>query len=295
LNHTRLSHWSLLLVAVFYGAGFSIAKMVMSGYLESSGFILLRIGISAILFVIFHALFIRQKLENRKDYLYLLIASVFGVAANMLLFFKGLSLTTPMNASVLMLNTPVFVMVFSLLIYKEKLYWQQILGLVLALTGAFFLISGLHFHFHTETALGDLYIIINATSYAFYLVYVRKLLARYHSITVVKYLFVMGTFLVLPFGYSELQTASFSTFPSHIWWAIGFVVIGTTFIAYLFNAWALQKTSSAIVGSYIYIQPVVATIISIWMGQDKLSVEKVIFALVVCAGVYLVSFSKKER
>jgi drug/metabolite transporter (DMT)-like permease len=105
----------------------------------------------------------------------------------------------------------------------------------------------------------------------------------------------MGTFLVLPFGFSELTDASFSTFPSHIWWAIGFVVIGTTFIAYLFNAWALQKTSSTIVGSYIYVQPVVATIISIWMGQDKLSVEKVIFALVVCAGVYLVSFSKKEK
>lgn len=278
----------MLLVALIYGANYSIAKMVMFKYLNPFGFIVLRVVGAGILFFIIHALFVKEKIEN-KDLKRLFICSVFGIAGNMLMFFKGLSLTTPVNASVLMLNAPVFVLIFSSIIYKIKPRLIQIVGTLIAFAGAFWLIAGKSFQLNSATALGDMYITLNAISYAFYLVYVKDLLLKYKSLTVITYSFVFGAILVLPFGWNDLQNAQFLTFTPNVWWAIAFVILGTTFIAYLLNAWALQKTSSAIVGSYIYLQPIIASIIGVYLGQDELSAQKVWAALLVFIGVYLVS------
>ncbi len=262
--------------------------MVMFKYLNPFGFIVLRVVGAGILFFIIHALFVKQKIEN-KDLKRLFICSVFGIAGNMLMFFKGLSLTTPINASVLMLNAPVFVLIFSSIIYKIKPRLIQIVGTLIAFAGAFWLIAGKSFQLNSATALGDMFITLNAISYAFYLVYVKDLLLKYKSLTVITYSFVFGAILVIPFGWNDLQNAQFITFTPNVWWAIAFVVLGTTFIAYLLNAWALQKTSSAIVGSYIYLQPIIASIIGVYLGQDELTAQKVWAALLVFIGVYLVS------
>ncbi len=278
----------MLLVALIYGANYSIAKMVMFKYLNPFGFIVLRVVGAGILFFIIHALFVKEKIEN-KDLKRLFICSVFGIAGNMLMFFKGLSLTTPINASVLMLNAPVFVLIFSSIIYKIKPRLIQIVGTLIAFAGAFWLIAGKSFQLNSATALGDMFITLNAISYAFYLVYVKDLLLKYKSLTVITYSFVFGAILVIPFGWNDLQNAQFITFTPNVWWAIAFVVLGTTFIAYLLNAWALQKTSSAIVGSYIYLQPIIASIIGVYLGQDELTAQKVWAALLVFIGVYLVS------
>lgn len=288
MSKTIKSHLALLLVALIYGANYSIAKMVMFKYLNPFGFIVLRVVGAGILFFIIHALFVKEKIEN-KDLKRLFICSVFGIAGNMLMFFKGLSLTTPVNASVLMLNAPVFVLIFSSIIYKIKPRLIQIVGTLIAFAGAFWLIAGKSFQLNSATALGDMYITLNAISYAFYLVYVKDLLLKYKSLTVITYSFVFGAILVLPFGWNDLQNAQFLTFTPNVWWAIAFVILGTTFIAYLLNAWALQKTSSAIVGSYIYLQPIIASIIGVYLGQDELSAQKVWAALLVFIGVYLVS------
>jgi drug/metabolite transporter (DMT)-like permease len=288
VSKTIKSHLALLLVALIYGANYSIAKMVMFKYLNPFGFIVLRVVGAGILFFIIHALFVKEKIEN-KDLKRLFICSVFGIAGNMLMFFKGLSLTTPINASVLMLNAPVFVLIFSSIIYKIKPRLIQIVGTLIAFAGAFWLIAGKSFQLNSATALGDMFITLNAISYAFYLVYVKDLLLKYKSLTVITYSFVFGAILVIPFGWNDLQNAQFLTFTPNVWWAIAFVVLGTTFIAYLLNAWALQKTSSAIVGSYIYLQPIIASIIGVYLGQDELTAQKVWAALLVFIGVYLVS------
>ncbi len=288
MSKTIKSHLALLLVALIYGANYSIAKMVMFKYLNPFGFIVLRVVGAGILFFIIHALFVKEKIEN-KDLKRLFICSVFGIAGNMLMFFKGLSLTTPINASVLMLNAPVFVLIFSSIVYKIKPRLIQIVGTLIAFAGAFWLIAGKSFQLNSATALGDMFITLNAISYAFYLVYVKDLLLKYKSLTVITYSFVFGAILVIPFGWNDLQNAQFITFTPNVWWAIAFVVLGTTFIAYLLNAWALQKTSSAIVGSYIYLQPIIASIIGVYLGQDELTAQKVWAALLVFIGVYLVS------
>lgn len=265
----------------------------MFKYLDPSGFIVLRIGGAGVLFLLISWFYIREKVDT-KDIRKIVICSAFGVAGNMLMFFKGLSLTTPVNASVLMLVSPVFVLIFSSFIFKTRPSWIQYVGILLSFTGAVILIGGKGITLHGGTFVGDLFIIGNAISYAFYLVYVKELLFKYKSLTVIAWLFGFGFFMVLPFGWGDLQAASFSTFPQSVWWAIAFVVLGTTFVAYLLNAWALQKTSSEIVGSYIYLQPIIATLIGVSLGQDALTGGKVLAALLVFAGVYMVSVKKNE-
>ena len=288
-------HLALFLVALIYGANYTIAKGVMPAYLGASGFVFIRIAIAAVLFnLVGYFGRIKERIEKKHDYLQMIIAATFGVVTNMLLFFNGLSHTSEINASVLMLNAPVFVLIFSVLVLKDKIRLWQAVGMCVAAAGALFLIGGTAFEFDSSNALGDIMVLINATSFAFYLVYVKRLLKRYSALFVIRHLFVFGAFMVLPFAWSDLVRADFASFPNHIWWAIAYVSIMTTFVAYLLNAWAVQKATPNLVGSYIYLQPVIATFIAINAGNQSLSLEKVIFALVIFVGVYLVNSNRRK-
>ncbi len=292
-NNVRV-HLALLTVSLIYGANYTIAKDVMPAYLGASGFVFIRIIVAAILFNIVALFRTREKVKDKKDYLELLIAACFGVAGNMLLFFNGLAFTSEVNASVLMLNAPIFVLIFSVFVLRDRIRLWQAIGMLIAATGALFLIGGSAFEFSTQSASGDIMVLLNATSFAFYLVYVKRLLKKYTALFVIKHMFIFGTLLVLPFAWSDLQTAEYAQFPLDIWIAIGFVAIMTTFVAYLLNAWAVQKASPNLVASYIYLQPVIATFIAINAENQSLSWEKVIFAVVIFTGVYLVNSNRKK-
>ena len=286
-------HLALFVVSLIYGATFSMAKVVMPSLIEPNGFILLRVASGCILFLLVHTLFFTERVE-RMDLLSLAISAFFGVAANMLLFFKGLSITSPINASVLMLVTPVFVLILSSIFNKDRLGWLKYAGVFLAGAGALMLIGGYRLRFSSETVLGDFFVMLNALSYAIYLVYVRKLMVKYHPITVSKWNFIFGTFIVMPFGFNELAAVDWPSFTSAAWAIVLFILLGTTFLTYLLNAYALRHGSSSLVGSYIYLQPMVASILAIIMGQDELTTVKVLYILSIFAGVYLVSYKKKK-
>jgi drug/metabolite transporter (DMT)-like permease len=286
LNTTSRIHLSLLTVSLIYGATFSMAKMVMPSLIQPFAFILLRVGGGLLLFLAFHALFIREKV-HKEDLVPLAVSAFFGVAANMLLFFRGLSVTTPVNASVLMLVTPVFVVLLAAVSNKERPSGKMLAGIFLAAAGALLLMGGWRLRFSPETVAGDIYIILNALSYAIYLVYVKKLMVKYHPVTVSRWNFIFGFLVVLPFGWSGLHEVAWAELGTSGWGILLFVVLGTTFLTYLLNAWALRHASSALVGSYIYLQPVFASFLAIIFEQDELSVQKVLFILLIFAGVYL--------
>ena len=164
------------MVSLIYGATFTIAKQVMPEYVKPFAFILLRVSVAAVCIFIFHSIFVKKKITDRKDFLQLGISALFGVAFNMLLFFKGLSITTPINGSVLMMNTPIFVVVFAALYLKEKITPQKIIGIAIAAIGAILLMGGTHFNFSNDTVWGDIMVTANAIIYAFYLVYAKSLM-----------------------------------------------------------------------------------------------------------------------
>jgi len=286
------AHLALLAANIIYGANFSIAKAIMPEYIKPFGFIVLR-GIGAILlFWLFHALMMREKVE-RQDFPKIALCAVFGIAINQMLFFKGLSITTPINAAIVMTSTPVLVLLAASLLLREKITRSKIIGIVSGITGALLIILvGKDFSFGSETMLGDLLVLINASSYAVYLVMVKPLMKKYHPLTVIKWIFLFGFFMVLPFGYKQAMEVDWAIMPARILWGVAFVIVCLTFLTYLFNSYALSRVSPATVSIYIYSQPVFATAIAISLGNDSITALKVIAAVLIFGGVYLVSWGK---
>lgn len=285
---------------LFYAITFSIAKDVMPTYINGEVFTFYRIGGAMILFWMLSPfeqnVLPSKKLQKieRMDFIPLVIASVFGVAYNMFMFFKGLEYTNPINGAVLMLNTPIFVLIFALFLKEEKLSFKKVLGILMAAGGALMLMFGKEISFTDTTIKGDILVTVNAIFYAFYLVYVRKLLAKYTVVTVSKWTFLFGLFLVSPLILKDVLAVNNFSFPAYIIGEIIFVVFCTTFLAYLLNTWAIEKAGSVLVGTYIYLQPVLAGIIAILWGTDSLTWSKVIAGIIVFVGVFLTSDKQQE-
>lgn len=281
------------LVSLIYGVTFTIAKDVMPKYLGAYGFIVIRAGGSTLLFWLVW-LFLPKENIMRSDFLRIIASAFFGIALNMLTFFKGLSYTSPISASVIMVTTPIIVLVLSAIIIKEKMQLRKVVGIVLGLIGtAFLILYGKSIGNATNASLGNLLVFINAVSYGFYLIIVKKLMERYNAFTFVKWIYLFGFLMVLPFGWREFTAAGWSAMPETVWMKIGFVVVFSTFMTYLLNLISMRTLSSSIVAVFIYLQPVFATVFAIGLGKDQLSWEKGLAALLIFAGVYLVTQKPK--
>ncbi len=291
--HTK-AHLALFSVALIYGANFSIAKEVMPTYIQPLGFILMRVVSGVVLFWLFHTFFIKEKID-KKDIKQLVLCGLFGVAINQMCFFKGLNWTTPINASLIMTTSPMLVLIISSFALKERITSKKILGILLGCMGAVLLIVyGQSIKFNPKGILGDLFIFINAASYSIYLVLVKKLIKKYHPITVIKWVFTFGLLFVFPFGIQEFLIIEWQTFPLNIWLAVVYVLFFVTFMTYFLNGYALKTVNPSVASTYIYLQPLLATIIALLLAKDELSLEKVIAGLLIFIGVFLVSHSPQR-
>ena len=294
MNRIFLSHIALIIVNLIYALNYTIAKDVMPEHIQPSGFILLRVIGGSILFFLTYFFLVKERVK-KKDFFRLMLCGLFGVAINQLFFFEGLNLTTPINAAIIMTISPVLVIITSAIIIKEKITVRKIIGIFLGLIGACILIlnSG-DISFENDFFTGNILVLINATSYAIYLVLVKTLMKRYNPITVMFYVFIFGLIFVLPFGIDEIQKIDLTTFNEEIYLKIGFVVICTTFIAYMFNAFALKSLNPSVVSVYIYLQPLLASLIAIALNSDSLSLVKILSAIFIFSAVFLVSIPSKK-
>ena len=289
MNRFLHAHLALFGANLIYGLNYTLAKEVMPQYIQAFGFIFCRVTGALVLFWLVHALFYREKIE-RSDIPRLILCGLFGVAINQLLFFKGLDMTHPINASIIMTTNPILVLIMSTLIARERLNWFKALGVSLGIAGALILITmNRSFQFGDSTSLGDLLILINAASYGLYLVLVKKLMLKYKAITVIKWVFLFGYLVVFPVGFSEFRQIHWSAFTATVIWETVYVIVGTTFLAYLFNIYALKVISPTVASAYIYLQPVLASLFAVWMGKDEITLLKVSATALIFVGVYLVS------
>lgn len=280
-------------VSLIYGANYSIAKMVMPEPIAPFGFILIRVVASTALFWVAHAFLFDEKIQ-KKDFPRLILCAVFGVWVNQLAFFKGLSLTSPINSSIIMTMSPIVVLISAAILLKETIRLRRVIGIVLGGAGACLLILRTGSQIEGVNMTGDLLILINASTYSIYLVLVKPLMLRYHALTVIKWVFLIGIPLVLPFGWTEAASVPWGTLQPDAWFSLGYVVVFTTFFAYFLNAWAMKAVSPTIVGYYIYLQPVIATIFSIIILNESLYLSQVLYSLLIFTGVYLVSSGKAK-
>lgn len=288
-------NWALFaatLVSIIYGVTFTIAKDVMSKYVDAFGFIVLRVGGSVLLFWLLSFFGPKEKIA-KADFPRIIAAALFGVAINMLTFFKGLSYTSPIMGAVLMVTTPMIVLVLSAFIMKERMKNRKLIGIVLGLAGTTTLILyGKSMVNAPNATLGNLLVFINAVSYGFYLIIVKKLMDKYNAFTFVKWIYTFGFLMVLPFGWSEFQAIDFGRLPTDIFWKIGFVVVFSTFLTYLLNLVSMRELKPTTVAVFIYLQPLFATIFAVSLGKDELNWVKLLSAVLIFIGVYLVTQKK---
>ena len=299
MSKRNVALFGATIVSVIYGITFTIAKDVMPQYIDAYGFILLRVSGAMLLFWL-SWLFMPKEKIGLHDFPRIIAAAFFGVAFNMLTFFKGLSLTSPISASVIMVTTPMIVLILSAIILKERMRKRMVAGIILGLTGtAFLILYGKSIGSATNASIGNMLVLINAISYGFYLIIVKKLMDKYNAFTFVKWIYLFGFLMVLPFGWSQFEAANWALVPTLIYWKIGFVVVISTFITYLLNLLTMKELKPTTVAVFIYLQPVFATVFAISLSKDELNLVKILSAILIFVGVYLVTSSpqriKKEK
>ncbi|MFN5318521.1 MAG: DMT family transporter [Bacteroidia bacterium] len=282
------AHLALLGANLIYGANYSLAKEVVPQYIGPSGMILIRVTGAVLLFGLLWML--KPEWPKREDTTRFLLCAATGVAVNQLMFFEGLSLTTPIQASIILTANPILVLLAAALIAREAITLRKTIGIVLGLLGALVLLVNRDATAEgTNVPLGNFFILVNALSYSLYLVLVRKLMAKYRVITVMTWVFLPGLLMVAPFGIEQFNAVQWNRMPEYIMYLVAFVVIGTTFLAYLLNAYALVSVSASVVSAYVYSQPFIASLIALSLGKDSLHSSFIIAALLVFSGVYMVS------
>ena len=290
MNQRTFALIAVSIATLIYGVTYTIAKDVMPNYIKPYGFILLRVSSATLIFWT-AGLFTKQQKIEKSDYKKILIASFFGITINMLAFFKGLSLTSPISASVMMVTSPIMVLIFSSILIRKPIGKQRILGVFIGLVGAIFLITlgNSSTENSTNSAFGNFLVFLNAASYGLYLVLAKDLVKKYNPIVFIKWLYLFGLIFVIPFGYSELTAVIWEEIPTNIYWNISFVLLFTTCITYLFNLYGLSKLKPTTVSVFIYLQPVIATIYALIVGSDSLNFVKLCATLLIFLGVYLVT------
>lgn len=292
MNNRLLALLAALGATTIYGLNHTVAKVVMPHYIGAFGFIMLRVVGACLLFWLVSLWTPKEKID-RQDYLRIVAAACLGMCLNMLMFFKGLQLSTPINSGVIVTLTPIFVLILSAFFLRESLNTIKFLGIVLGFTGALFLIlygnSTTTISNAPNITLGNIFLLVNAMSYGAYLVLVKPLTKKYSTITLMKWMFLIGLFLTFPITYPEAAAVSWTQLPFDAIWRMVFVVVGTTFLTYLLNVYALKSLPATTIGAFVYLQPLITIIYAVMTGNDQLDGIKVVACIMVFLGVYLVS------
>ncbi len=279
-------HLSLFLVSLFYAILFSWAGQIMPTYMNADALTLLRIGFAFVFFQIFARLFAAEKIDWKNHGKEFAICGLLGTSGNMYLFFLGLEITSPINASVLMLFTPLFVGVFDHIRVKKRPHIGFIIGLLLALLGSIYLVSSKTSIQYSDTWKGDILVATNAIFYALYLTRVKKLTLIYKPITINRGTFTFGLLYLIPIGLFDLVETDWQQIPISIAYKILYLLIFTSFFVYLLNAYAVKKAGPSLAGIYIYLQPVLATIIAIILKTDTLKYTTAIVLVLVLISTF---------
>jgi drug/metabolite transporter (DMT)-like permease len=294
MNKNTQAHLAVLGANIIFAANYSIVKFIAPAYIQPFAINFVRVASSIILFWFLWILKPGAIGIQRKHIPRFIACGMTGVLVNQLFFIKGVSLTTSIHSSLLSLCTPIFITIIAAWLIKETLTWLKIIGLVLGISGALLLIF-LKDNNHTgsNVLLGDVFVMVNAISYAFYLVMVRPLMASYSAMHVLRWVFTFGGILMLPISAPDFFATNWHAFAMPQWAALAFVAIGATFFAYLFNVYGISKIGPTATGSYIYTQPVFAAIIAMIFAGEHISWIKGLAAILIFCGVYFANFKKE--
>jgi drug/metabolite transporter (DMT)-like permease len=238
----------------------------------------------------------RDRPVDRRDWLTILACALTGVTINQLLFIRGLSMTYATHASLIQLATPIMIPVFAWIFLREPIGSRRSLGLLMGVTGAALLIlRRVDGSSADDVMAGNIMILLNAVSYSVYFILAKPLMAKYAPARFMRWVFTIGTCIITPIGWNEFTQADWASFTPQAWFSVGFVVIGATFLAYMFNIYALKHLDAGAIGSYIYLQPVMAAMVATLWYDEPFTFSQAISAALIFAGVYLVNQRKPKQ
>ncbi len=295
-NKKTTAHLALLFTNLFFAINLSAAKHLTSLELAKPfGLNVVRVGASVILFWLLFLLKPTSAKIEKHDRMRFVLCALTGIAINQLLFLKGLSLTYPIHASLLMLTTPILIVFIAAWFLKEKIGIFKIAGLVLGITGAAVLILAKGGTANKDEVIwGDILIITNAVSYTIYFILVKPLMLKYNAVMIMRWIFTIGLVMILPFGWNEFTAIQWSNFTTIDFTTMALVVFTGTFLAYLFNVYGIKILGASAAGFYIYTQPFFATFIAMIFLNEKLELYKIAAAVLIFTGVYLANKTIKN-
>ncbi len=285
------------IATTIYGINHTVAKMVMPIYIGSLGLVFLRVlGATIIFWTI--SLFFKTKPIEKKDRLTILKCGLFGMSINIAAFIAGLDYSTPVNSSILIIISPIFVVILSFFIFKNKINFIKILGIILGFIGAIILIltADSNSSIGRNIPLGNFLFIVNSISYAYYLIIVKPMAEKYDLITLFKWLFLIGLIFNFPLGINQFLDVDWASLP--LWEAVlpmVFVVVGTTCMTYFLNGYALSKITSTEVAVFMYLQPIIGILFAIFTKSDTITLIMFVASVLIFTGVYLTSVLKQKK
>lgn len=295
MNRTLKAHIAMLVTTLIFGMHYMIAKSMMPVPFQPLQLLFMRSLGAVILFWIFQRWFIREKVQ-RKDLWMLALCGLLGFAANQALFYEGLNLTTPVDASIIHVVNPIFVLIFASILIHEKVTYVKVIGIALGAAGALILILyGRMVNMSTNSFAGNILVMLNMLCYAMYLVLIKPMIAKYHTMTILKWVSFFGFLMILPFSVKGMLHLNLQSVSLNAWLGVGYVVVFNTFIAYLMINYALKTMEASMVSFYTYLQPVIASVMSVSLGTEYITGPKIIAAVLIFAGVFLVNRVKKNN
>ncbi len=287
-------HIALVLVQVFFGSAVILGKFALAAF-PPFAIVGFRVAGAALAFGTLQKFSGGFKLDRRVDYLYFALFACFGVIFNQLLFFKGLSLTTATNTSLLAVMIPVFAILVSVVIGNDKLTRLKVIGTITAGGGVVYLIDPANASFSSATTQGDLLVILNSMSYGTYIAVSKKLITHYGALKSIAWLFAFASIINVPVGLVSLASVDVSQISSGAWLALGAVVVFPTILAYYWNAWALARVEPSVVAVYIYLQPLIGTILAIYILSEPWKPRIFLAMALIFTGVFLVTRKRKRE
>lgn len=288
-------HLALFSVSAIFGINSVTSKYALRE-IDPLALVFIRIITAAIILFILHRWTVGEKIQNAGDYARLALYSLFGIVINQTLFLKGLSMTTAINATVLVTTIPVTTILIAMILKKESFNVVKFLGTLVSLTGVILLMGSERIDLSDQYFIGNALIFLNGVSYSVFLVISKDILKRYSPLTVTTWTFVFGAFGIMPFSAAEAVTFDYSAISAWAWACIGFLIIFASVLVYYINSWALKRTSSSMVAVYIYVQPVMASLIAGIVLDETLTAHTLLSAGLIFIGVMVVSWqSQREK
>lgn len=293
-DHSATPHLALIAVQVMFGTWPIIGKIVLRS-MSSVSLVGFRIFGAALFFTLLQRKLSALRQLPKRVMAWLVLSSLLGVVVNQLLFVKGLSLTTAINATLLTTTIPVFTLAVSIALGYDRASLRHVLGIALAAAGVVYLVDPLRANFSAQTTLGNILIITNSFCYGAYIAVSRDLFRRYGALNVITWIFLIGALVTFPIAGYAWSTDGLQTVSMAVWLTVAYIILVPTVGAYYLNSWAITRVSPGVVAIYIYLQPLLAFGLAPLVLGESWNSRTIVACVLIFAGVAVVTVRSRSR